>query len=62
MKPLTTFLVLAVAALAAIPCVATESPTISELFLEVDGAVVEIATVQQVVADEGPARRVSSGF
>jgi serine protease Do len=61
MKPLTTFLVLAVAALAAIPCVATESPTISELFLEVDGAVVEIATVQQVVADQNPGTRVSWG-
>ena len=36
-------------------------PTLSELFLQVDPAVVEIATVQQVVADQGPARRVSSG-
>ena len=36
-------------------------PTPSELFLLVDPAVVEIATVQQVVADQGPARRVSSG-
>jgi S1-C subfamily serine protease len=40
---------------------AAEGPTISELFQKVDGAVVEIATVQQVVADQGPARRVSSG-
>jgi len=55
------FLVLAVAALAASPCEAADGPTISELFVEVDGAVVEIATVQQVVADQGPARRVSSG-
>ena len=36
-------------------------PTLSELFPQVDPAVVEIATVQQVVADQGPARRVSSG-
>jgi serine protease Do len=36
-------------------------PTLSELFLQVDPAVVEIATIQQVVADQGPARRVSSG-
>ncbi len=36
-------------------------PTLSELFLEVDPAVVEIATIQQMVADQGPARRVSSG-
>jgi len=36
-------------------------PTLSELFLEVDSAVVEIATIQQVVADQGPARRVSAG-
>jgi len=41
--------------------VAAEKPTISDLFVEVDGAVVEIAIVQQVVADQGPARRVSSG-
>jgi S1-C subfamily serine protease len=38
-----------------------DGPTISDLFLEVDSAVVEIATVQQVVADQGPARRVSTG-
>jgi len=38
-----------------------QDPTISELFLEIDSAVVEIATVQQVVADQGPARRVRSG-
>jgi len=41
--------------------VAAEEPTISDLFRKVDGAVVEIAIVQQVVADQGPARRVSSG-
>jgi S1-C subfamily serine protease len=40
---------------------AAEKPTISDLFSKVDGAVVEIAIVQQVVADQGPARRVSSG-
>jgi len=36
-------------------------PSLSKLFLQVDPAVVEIATVQQVVADQGSARRVSSG-
>ncbi len=61
MRSLTKFLVLAVAALAVTPCAAADGPTISDLFLEVDGAVVEIATVQQVAADQGPARRVSSG-
>ena len=46
----------------AVPFLATAAdPVLPELFLEVDPAVVEIATVQQVVADQGPARRVSSG-
>jgi len=46
----------------AVPFLATAAdPVLSELFLEVDPAVVEIATIQQVVADQGPARRVSSG-
>ncbi len=61
MRDLLTILVVAVTTLAAAPCAAADEPTISELFLKVDGAVVEIATVQQVVADQGPARRVSSG-
>jgi len=61
MKPLTTTLVLAISILAVTPSGAAEGKTIPDLFLEVDGAVVEIATVQQVVADQGPARRVSSG-
>jgi len=38
-----------------------EDAPIRELFLRVDAAVVEIATVQQEVAEEGPARRVSTG-
>ena len=41
--------------------VAEEGLSLSDLFLMVDPAVVEIATVQQVAADQGPARRVSSG-
>ena len=61
MRPLTMTLVLAAASLAVTPSVAADGPTISELFLQVDGAVIEITTVQQVVADQGPARRVSSG-
>ena len=61
MRKLTTILVLAVTTLAMTPCTAADEPTIAELFLEVDGAVVEIATVQQVAADQGPARRISSG-
>ena len=61
MRPLMSTLVLAAATLAVTPSAAADGPTISELFLEVDGAVVEIATVQQVVTDQGPARRVSSG-
>jgi serine protease Do len=43
------------------PAPATESPTIAELFPKIDQAVVEITTVQQVVADQGPARRVAAG-
>lgn len=35
-------------------------PTISELFLQVDQAVVEIITAQKVVADQGPARMVTA--
>jgi len=61
MRTLMTFLVLAVTTIAATPCATAEERPISELFLEVDPAVVEIATVQQVLADQGPARRVSSG-
>ena len=61
MRSLNMCLFLAVATLVASPGTAAEGPTISELFPKVDGAVVEIATIQQVVADQGPARRVSSG-
>jgi S1-C subfamily serine protease len=61
MRTLITILVSAVITIAVAPGTAADGPTIPELFLEVDGAVVEIATVQQVVADQGPARRVSSG-
>ena len=62
--PLTntcTGLTLSMILLTTAQVVAAEKPTISDLFREVDGAVVEIAIVQQVVADQGPARRVSSG-
>jgi S1-C subfamily serine protease len=61
MRFLTTTLILAISIFASTPCGAADGSTISDLYLEVDGAVVEIATVQQVVADQGPARRVSSG-
>jgi serine protease Do len=61
MKSRTTILVLAIATLSANPPVAAEEPTIPGLFLQVDPAVVEIATVQQVVTDQGPATRVSAG-
>jgi S1-C subfamily serine protease len=45
----------------ALPTRAADEPTIAELFKKVAPAVVEIAVVQQVVPDQGPARRVSSG-
>ena len=51
-------LVFAVAAAAQFSVAA--EPTISDLFPEVDQAVVEITTVQDVLADRGPARRVKS--
>ena len=41
--------------------VAEESLSLPDLFRMVDPAVVEIATVQQMAADQGPARRVKSG-
>jgi S1-C subfamily serine protease len=61
MKTLKALLIVNLTALALAPCAATDAPSISELFLEVDPAVVEIATEQQVVAEQGPARRVSAG-
>jgi S1-C subfamily serine protease len=61
MRDLSNLLIVAIAALAATPCVAADEPTIPELFLRGDPAVVEIATVRQVVTDQGPARRVSAG-
>jgi len=48
-------------ALAATPLANATEPTLAELFHQVDPAVVEIATVQRVVPDLGPARRVSAG-
>lgn len=38
-----------------------EARSLAELFRAVDPSVVEITTVQQVVADQGPARRVAAG-
>ena len=61
MRTMKNLLIVAIAAVVVSPCGAADGPSISELFLEVDPAVVEIATVQQVVADQGPARRVSTG-
>jgi S1-C subfamily serine protease len=61
MRTLTKILFCVAMTVAVTPCLAAEGPTIAELFQKVDGAVIEITTVQQVVADQGPARRVSSG-
>jgi S1-C subfamily serine protease len=44
-----------------LPAAAADGPTIAELFQKVDSAVVEITVVQKVVADQGPAGRISSG-
>jgi S1-C subfamily serine protease len=48
-------------ALAVTPLANATEPTLAELFHQVDPSVVEIATVQRVVPDQGPARRVSAG-
>ena len=40
---------------------AGDNPGLADLFRTVDPAVVEITTVQQVVADTGPSRRVAAG-
>lgn len=40
---------------------AEEITNLADLFSKVDPAVVEITTVQQVVADQGPSRRVAAG-
>jgi S1-C subfamily serine protease len=58
----TRILVPAVLTVVASPvAVAEDSLSLSNLYRTVDPAVVEIATVQQVAADQGPARRVKSG-
>jgi S1-C subfamily serine protease len=61
MKTLKTVLMMTIVVSALVPRASAETPSIPELFVEVDPAVVEIATVQQVVADQGSAKRVSAG-
>ncbi|MFV2072387.1 MAG: S1C family serine protease [Thermoanaerobaculales bacterium] len=61
MKSSAQFFATLILVLAAFSVAADEEAPITELFLRVDPAVVEIATVQQEVAEEGPARRVSTG-
>lgn len=61
MKSPRAVLFLTFSVLVVVPCMAADEPTIAELFTAVDKAVVEIATVQSVATDQGPARRVSSG-
>jgi S1-C subfamily serine protease len=61
MRNLRSTLFLLIAAGVSLSAGAAEEPTIAKLFQQVDPAVVEIAVVQQMVADTGPARRVSSG-
>ncbi len=61
MKKARMLMSLVLSVIAAPVAVAEEGLSLSDLFLMVDPAVVEIATVQQVAADQGPARRVSSG-
>jgi S1-C subfamily serine protease len=58
----TSILVPVVLTLIAAPVAAAEeSLSLPDLFRMVDPAVVEIATVQQMAAEQGPARRVKSG-
>ena len=61
MKSITRLLTLVLAAMVTPSLAAEDSRSLSELFRAVDPAVVEITTVQQVAADQGPARRVKSG-
>ena len=61
MKAIRILVSVVAAVIAAPAAVAQENSSLSELFRMVDPAVVEIATVQQVAADQGPARRVKSG-
>lgn len=61
MKLCTAFFVTVTLILVASTAAVAGEAQITELFLRVDSAVVEIATVQQEVAEEGPARRVSAG-
>ena len=61
MKAIGILVLVVAAAIASPAAVAQENSSLSELFRMVDPAVVEIATVQQVAADQGPARRVKSG-
>ena len=41
--------------------VAAESRSLGDLFEEVDPAVVEIAPIQEVISDEGPAKKTRAG-
>jgi S1-C subfamily serine protease len=61
MRFLRWILILLIANGFSLPTGAADEPTIASLFQRVDPAVVEIAVVQKVVADQGPARRVSTG-
>jgi S1-C subfamily serine protease len=61
MKAFCTSAFIALATLAVSAATAEDGRSLAELFRTVDSSVVEIATVKQVAADQGPARRVTSG-
>ncbi len=61
MKHLTTLLTFVLAAWSGNAAAAENTGSLAELFRLVDSSVVEITTIQQVVADQGPSRRVAAG-
>jgi S1-C subfamily serine protease len=48
-------------ALAPVLVTAAENASLAELFLKVDPGVVEIATIQEVISNQGPAKRTRAG-
>ena len=61
MKQFSIVLSLTLAVVVCGSATAEDTRSLSDLFRAVDSSVVEITTVQQVVADQGPSRRVAAG-
>ncbi len=61
MKNFSILLTFVLAAWSGNAAAAEDAGSLAELFRSVDPSVVEITTIQQVVADQGPSRRVAAG-